>query len=108
MIKIRRLQQLVADMTLEDLDIAFPLLRERERFLRNQVGAQARWQFTIGDTVWFEGRRGILLEGKIEKIGPSKALVTVRKSSLFNEEIGRRWRVPFERLTKGAMPISPI
>jgi hypothetical protein len=64
---------------------------------------KASAEFMVGDKVWFIAKRGRRVEGVIDKINRSKAIVKVKDDKAKNSFMEYvRWNVPFSMLTKVA------
>jgi len=79
---------LVSKMTLEDIKMT----NERMNLQRSFLGNQVKRSLTIGDTVSFNGRKG-LTEGEVVKIAIKNVVVKVGM---------QRWNVPASMLSKVA------
>lgn len=67
----KSLEKLVMGLSSEDIDGVYLLLKRRQI----QLDAVAAGSFSVGDTVLFEGRRGVRLKGKVTQITVRKLYV---------------------------------
>jgi len=91
MLNVKELESingLVAKMDLNDIK----MVNERMKLQRTFLGNDIKRSLRIGDTVSFDGRRG-LTEGTVKKIAIKNVVVTVGSTN---------WNVPASMLTKVA------
>ena len=91
MLNVKELESingLVAKMDLKDIK----MVNERMKLQRTFLGNDIKRSLRIGDTVSFDGRRG-LTEGTVKKIAIKNVVVTVGSTN---------WNVPASMLTKVA------
>ena len=91
MLNVKELESingLVAKMDLNDIK----MVNERMKLQRTFLGNDIKRSLRIGDTVSFDGRRG-LTEGTVKKIAIKNVVVTVGNTN---------WNVPASMLTKVA------
>ena len=87
--EMKTINELVANMSLEDIK----MVNERMSLQRTFLGNTIKRSLTIGDTVSFNGRRG-LTEGTVMKVKIKNVTVDCGPSG--------RWNVPASMLTKVA------
>jgi hypothetical protein len=87
--EMKTINELVANMSLEDIK----LVNERMSLQRTFLGNTIKRSLTIGDKVSFNGRRG-LTEGTVLKVKIKNVTVDCGNSG--------RWNVPASMLTKVA------
>lgn len=83
-------ERLIASATKEDLKEMSGLLHERFLLKSNEQNAHAITKLSIGQNVYFTGRRGAKIGGTITKI--NQTTVTVSVKPLFGSE-PELWRV---------------
>tara|TARA_B100000795_G_scaffold234971_1_gene194398 strand:+ start:162 stop:437 length:276 start_codon:yes stop_codon:yes gene_type:complete len=91
MLNVKELESingLVAKMDLNDIK----MVNERMKLQRTFLGNDIKRSLRIGDTVSFDGRRG-LTEGTVKKIAIKNVVVTVGNTN---------WNVPASMLSKVA------
>jgi len=91
MLNVKELESingLVAKMDLNDIK----MVNERMKLQRTFLGNDIKRSLRIGDTVSFDGRRG-LTEGTVKKIAIKNVVVTVGSTN---------WNVPASMLSKVA------
>jgi len=87
----KKLQKIIEDIsTLNGVEISSVV--EAVKMRRNQLHFSDAQSFTVGDRVSFNGRRGAIEKGTVEKI--KIKFILVRTTS------GIRWNVPGSHLTK--------
>jgi hypothetical protein len=86
--EMKTINALVANMGLEDIK----MVNERMNLQRTFLGNAVKRSLVIGDTVSFNGRRG-LTEGTVKKIAIKNVVVTVGSTN---------WNVPASMLSKVA------
>ena len=87
--EMKTINELVANMSLEDIK----MVNERMSLQRTFLGNTIKRSLVIGDTVSFNGRRG-LTEGTVLKVKIKNVTVDCGNSG--------RWNVPASMLTKVA------
>ena len=90
----KKLQKILEDIyKMDSADIQS--IVDAVKLRRNQLHLQDAQSFTVGDTVFFRGRRNTLLEAKVEKIKVKFVLVRTLD--------GTRWNVPGSHLSTEAV-----
>ena len=70
-----------------DLNVVIDVIRSKQKSLRASVAAVAKTQFSVGDKVLIDGRRGPL-KGVITKINRTRAVCSIG-------DAGMSYNVPF-------------
>jgi len=70
-----------------DLNVVIAVIKAKQKSLRASRNATAKANFTVGDTVNFDGRKGTM-SGVIDKINRTRAIVSIG-------DAGMKYSVPF-------------